>query len=428
MLGERRIYMDKIRDSKDVQPLDASKLYLSVGKHFDQQPASVQRVLQEIAKGELKEDAFSEALMVGEKRFLFAKKSPDCYIYFLAQDKDMPNKWKSRGFFFSNSDHQFKCAAGTRRDGSDMKGEEDNPLHHYVQSGKIAKQLYKYFNAISDTDGPGRGTGLTNNLPNFETGEYTDEFELKEDYLELRNPEWRSFQKKCQDFFNGEYEYLVQKSCGMRKGMNECFFEEYFNEHPPKDPILADLLHEWNCLREIYENVDTESEIANAKFLKKQWMLKYPERVGEYMRKRFAEPMPETLLPDFSKTNIVDSYEKGESSENPKDHICIEEYEVKSPEGDHLVFAMARNDAGQVYIDNIYDPRVGITDYGTYEKIVNMGHLVYKPNDYLEQAFGISEQDKERVGRNYVDITRLWERIPVIGQYKEELKRRGVMT
>jgi hypothetical protein len=82
-----------------------------------------------------------------------------------------------------------------------------------------------------------------------------------------------------------------------------------------------------------------------------------------------------------------------------------------------------------VYIDNIYDPRVGMNDYGIPEKITQMGHLVYKPEDYESQVrLGVPEKYLgKRTAGGYVDISALWEKIPVIKNFKEELKKRGVL-
>jgi len=110
-------------------------------------------------------------------------------------------------------------------------------------------------------------------------------------------------------------------------------------------------------------------------------------------------------------------------------NIYIEEYKVNSPEGDEIIFAMARDEKGRIYIDNIYDPRVGVNDYGIPSQIIQMGHLVYKPEDYAVQCtFGFPEKyNRGQESSSYRDISALWENIPVIKNYKEELIRRGVL-
>jgi hypothetical protein len=89
---------------------------------------------------------------------------------------------------------------------------------------------------------------------------------------------------------------------------------------------------------------------------------------------------------------------------------------------------MAYDDKGRVYIDNIYDPRVEIGDYGIPSEIVQMGHLVYKPEDYRQQTYAIPEKYlNDKTSHKYIDISALWENIPVIKKFKEELKKRGVL-
>jgi len=133
------------------------------------------------------------------------------------------------------------------------------------------------------------------------------------------------------------------------------------------------------------------------------------------------------MAPDFSEENVVNQYVKNKDRENP---IYVEEYEVDDSEGDKLLFAMARDEKGNVYIDNIYDPRVGITNYGTMKKIANMGYLVYKPEDYYTMStIGFPKDCREESlsDQDYVNINLLWKRIPLIKKYVEELVKRNIM-
>ena len=125
-----------------------------------------------------------------------------------------------------------------------MKGEESNPLHHYVQSGKIDKEIYKVLDNIQKGE-PGQTlAGLDNNLPGGFMGEiqFQDEFELKENFLELKNPEWNKFQKWRQGFYYGDYRNLVQvpfvspKDKTLEKPDGSYFrFDEYLDQNPPID-------------------------------------------------------------------------------------------------------------------------------------------------------------------------------------------------
>ena len=145
----------------------------------------------------------------------------------------------------------------------------------------------------------------------------------------------------------------------------------------------------------------------------------YNKNVGQYLERSFKTELPKGMSPDFSIGNRISTYNKGT-------YITVEEYKAKSPEGDELIFAMARDKRGHVYIDNIYDPRVGITDYGTQNEIANMGYMVYKPIDYTSQVFGIPFKYKKNPNSKYTDINNLWQTIPVIKRYKEELISRGI--
>ena len=160
----------------------------------------------------------------------------------------------------------------------------------------------------------------------------------------------------------------------------------------------------------------------------------YWNNIGKYFERLFASiNMPKDMMPDFSISNRVDSYTKKDTSRDDDDFkydIHVEEYKVKSPEGDELVFAMAYDDGGRVYIDNVYDPRVGMSDYGTMNEITQMGILVYKPEDYPFQVSGIPQKYLKTVKRkghgDRIDMNALWRTIPVIKKYKEELIRRGI--
>jgi len=165
---------------------------------------------------------------------------------------------------------------------------------------------------------------------------------------------------------------------------------------------------------------------------------KYDECVTSYLEKVFfgkeskempypQEKMlkiPAGMMPNFSISKRIDSYEKKDlqGEGNP---ITIEEYEVKSPEGDRIIFAMAQDKKGRVYIDNVYSPEVGMSSYGTPAKICQMGILVYKPEDYNKQVFGISKYTKEADSYKYTDISNFFANIDIIKKYKEELNRRA---
>lgn len=127
--------------------------------------------------------------------------------------------------------------------------------------------------------------------------------------------------------------------------------------------------------------------------------------------------MESGFVPNF-KQKAIDKYIKTDG----KSKINIEVFKNKSPEGDVLCWEMATDDKGRVYVDNIYDPSVGIDSYGTVKKKANMGMLVYKPEDYIKQSLSIPEKYKKESGGVYVDISKLLEESIVIKKYKESKK------
>jgi hypothetical protein len=147
----------------------------------------------------------------------------------------------------------------------------------------------------------------------------------------------------------------------------------------------------------------------------------FKQQVGKILERKFSETLPRDLCPYFNRA-AIDGYAKKDGNET----IYVEEYKVTSPEGDELIFAMAHDTLGRTYIDNIYDPRVGMDSYGTLRKKCNMGHLVYKPDDYKEQTFGIPEKYiKDTGSAHYYDISALWLLSEPVRKYRESLERRS---
>jgi len=119
------------------------------------------------------------------------------------------------------------------------------------------------------------------------------------------------------------------------------------------------------------------------------------------------------FIPDFNQ-DPVKKYIKTDG----QNKIKIEVFENKSPEGDTLYWEMATDDKGRTYIDNIYDPTVGIDSYGTPNKKTNMGMLIYKPEDYNEQVAFVPKKYTENL-EDYVDISRLIGLLEPIKMYKD---------
>jgi hypothetical protein len=81
---------------------------------------------------------------------------------------------------------------------------------------------------------------------------------------------------------------------------------------------------------------------------------------------------------------------------------------------------MAQDEFGRTYIDNIYDPRVGIDSYGTPKKKTNFGMLIYKPEDYSSQVTFVPPKYKKPIpDSQYIDISSLTELSLPVRMYKQ---------
>ena len=409
--------------------------------HIREQPQSVQDIVRETRKNTPDAIPFYTTRNIQGKNFMFTEANSD-KVLALVQDQKNPNKFKTRVFRFSGSDHQWKAYPGKRADETgSMKGEEDHPLHHYVQSAKLHKDIYKIINTLPQkyvSYSASKYIPIAKGKENNFTGRYADELEFKENYLTLENLEWRAFQKYCQEFYKiydrfvgsaeashnfsldgGLYKWTVKlQSIPEFREIKK--FIEYVNErytHRNKPEF-----------KESIKDTNLYALNASDNVMQKKLTEVYDENISSYIERGFKEVFPSSMLPDFSLKNRTDSYEKPGLSQRSTQGIKIEEYTVKSPDGDVLVFAMAYDQKGRVYIDNIYDPRVGMNDYGTLNKICQMGHLVYKPEDYEEQAdFGFPQKYiNPKNNGAYTDVSKLWENLAPIKKFKEELIRRGV--
>lgn len=420
-----------------------SNIFKEIEFNIKDQPESVQKIFQE------DKDKFKTFATINGKDFIFTDigGNDENRILALVRDENNSNKWKTRLFRISGSDNQWKSYPGKRENGDIMKGSEDDPLHHYVQSAKLDKEMYKIISTITTVENTTlKGSSAKKNYGLYipqksykEPSIFLNEFEFKENQLELKNKEWDNYQKYSQKFFRqfmslkdssininpnkNNYDFIKRNSESLLKIKNgpQDFFKKMAN-------AFDELYQQKEVKKLIENNQDYKIDLSNLNNLNtsdsfKKFAKKYQEGLGEFFEWGFSScfvgGIPESLIPNFSKNKIVDSYQKGD--------INIEEYEVKSPEGDDLIFAMAHDKKGRVYIDNIYDPRVGMNDYGVPNQICQMGHLVYKPEDYDSQVFGIPEKYKKPGHGNYVDISALWENIPIIKNFKEELIKRGTL-
>ena len=87
------------------------------------------------------EDKFYTSVEIDNKQFMFTQLNGGDVMSWV-EDKQNPGKWKTRLFRFSKSDHQWKSLPGEQMTEL-YEGDENSPLHHYVQSAKLDKRIYK---------------------------------------------------------------------------------------------------------------------------------------------------------------------------------------------------------------------------------------------------------------------------------------------
>lgn len=406
----------------------------SIESNMHLQPQSLQDIWSNV------KDKICKKVEIQNQNFLFTNVSLGIRNQLAAfvQDKNNKDIWKTRVFRHSSSDHQWKSYPGKRENGDIMKGEESNELHHYVQSAKLHKDIYKIIESLQKVkENVHYSEYIPKQAKKYKGGKYENEFEFKENYETLKNKEWAQFQNFAIKIFRYVYERFVTQA-------------GHFNNF-----TLDGDLYKWLIALESAQelkNIKDELEKLNRDFKQKHLLEKnnlyemdrigtekpelkkfldsYKENIGQYVEKIFKEKLPDSMIPDFSK--CIDKYEKTDINNHDKNNIHIEEYKVESPDGDELVFAMAYDDKGRVYIDNIYNSKSKMNSYGTIEPITQMGYLVFKPEDYYNQTtIGIPEKyliTPSHDSDDYVDISALWATIPVIKLYKQELIKRGVLN
>jgi hypothetical protein len=426
------LFLQAQQEGQIEKSLELGKILTDIETNITEQPESLQKVWNEV-KGK-----FVKAVEIQNKNFIFTHVSSGIrdQVLALVQDEQNPKKWKTRVFRFSGSDYQWKSYPGKRDNGDIMKGDEDNPLHHYVQSAKLHKDVYKVIDSLPVVD---ENIHYSEYVPkkskDGKGGRFEKEFEFKEEYQTLKNKEWASYQDFCQRFFKG-YERFVSganhfKNFTLDGGLHKWLesltsIAEFRNIKEELEKLNINPKYKQELEK---TNLGRMDRIGDEKPELKNFLEVYKKNIGSYVEKCFKARFPETMLPDFSIGNRTDAYFKPDiNTRTKKEGITVEEYKVENTEGDILVFAMAYDSKGRVYIDNIYDPRVSASDYGTVEKITQMGHLVYKPEDYASQvAYGVPEKYIKESDSDYIEINSLWENIPVIKKFKEELISRGVL-
>ena len=415
-------------EKKEDGPLDLSIVLSTIESSLLEQPEPVRLAFEQLRS------KWEKAERIDGKVFVFAHSLSGYAVPALVSDEVDSNKFHFRTFRASSSDAQWKAVPGMRADDwSYMKGDENDANHHYVQSAKLDKRVYQAIDTLSEikmTEGDMREL-----IPRQAVGggwaRYGEEFTFKEDQIELKNPEWKSYQVQAQRLYD-QYDILQNRKTFDRKAGAYILVCE-----------LADTIDEFAGVKQLYDRIldgDNSDEVY------REFQDLYHLVVQQYLEKQFASLVPpEGMVPSFLRENIVDTYTKKDLSPDGKEDkpaTTIEEYKSTTPEGDELVWAMAHDGEGRVYIDNIYDPRVGISDYGTIKSIANMGMLVYKPKDYTDSTAGIPDkykkpvfeyvtdkrvdppQLKEQESAHYADISAFLEILPPIKAYKDAIAAR----
>ncbi len=377
-------------------------------------------------------------------------------ILALTFDLNKPDELKTRFWRISGSDNQWKSIPGFRPDGRQfMKGDEGNNDHHYVQSGKLNPEIYSMLNQVSTHEANGANLPQLTEFMPIKGGRFNSELEVKEEHVHLQNPEWDEYQQKMRYAYkayeqfvtnnrkpvdlasDGELVKTIRKqidSANTHNNKESSYFKfkPFLQELTKLDSEIsslmggsADDITQAGELESALKSIDlTQATHANPKVA--HLVEVYQQSVGDFIENVAKIKTPESIKPNFDQANIKSRYFKPNPPGQQDTGIWVEEYEAESTNGDTIRWAMAHDSQGRVYVDNVYDPQVGPTNYGTLSKIVNMGFLVYKPEDYKNQTIGIPDKYKDNPDGKYVSISRLWsENVPIIKAYAEELERRA---
>ena len=392
-----------------------------IEERYEKQPEGVRRVLT------VDGNAFGSCdtgYEIDGITFYFSEKRGN-EILALVKSKGQ-EEYVIRAFRMSESDRQWKACPGYRTNGSGyLKGDEGHPSHHYVQSSKLDRRLYELIQMqpqASSEEKFKKGMYLPRIGKNGNPPEREEEFEFSEENVEFKSDKWKEVQNILQFMLQMQ---TVLGNENSSKGISS------------KDPIGQFCLHyagefeETKKIKAVYEELisvigEEESKKISLEVLKDSKESRLKDFLDSYettLRTFFTlsqqlvneKMLKSNMVPEFSEATKRGEYMKGK--------IKIEEFNHVSPEGDHIVFAMASDERGRVYVDNVFDPSVPIDSYGTPSLKCNMGILVYKPIDYTAQTFGlpIVKFGNDWMNR-YKDISSYWKNFEVVKRYKDFLK------
>jgi len=395
--------------------------FLKEKEIFEKQPTGVKIALEDC------DEAFVKSCEIDGVQFILSERRGH-KIMALVRDPQSQDVFQVRYFRMSGSDHQWKAVPAYRADESNstMKGDENDPLHHYVQSAKLDKRLYALLDQLPENKNRSFDTSYI--MPSVGKKGFMqrqNEFVFSEKNVELQSKSWAEVQaglRKMNDW------YTILGSENRNEGIGPSNSVGTFCTKFPAMKGLSELKPLQKAYEELVSKIGEEklskTKIRDAKYSKEyiltNFFMLYQEGLQKFFKaaqSRYSKVMEERgMIPEFSIANRRDTYKKG--------NILVEEFTVVSKEGDVLVWAMAQDEKGRVYVDNVYDPLMPIDTYGTPSLKCNMGFIVYKPEDYTVQTMTIPSDMKEKSKEPYTDISKFFEGFSIIQRYKEYLNKK----
>lgn len=126
------------------------------------------------------------------------------------------------------------------------------------------------------------------------------------------------------------------------------------------------------------------------------------------------------FLPDFRRP-AMSTYTSEHTILGP---VQIEEFPAEI-DGRTVMWSMASDDEGRVWIENVYFPDSNISSYGNRSEVLDMGIMTSKPLDYRQQADMLQQESERRelvvngTPHDYVDITPALDNLLPIAFYRE---------
>lgn len=403
---------------------------------LSKQPESTKIVLSDNV---LKESLRKHVIEIDGKIWLFS----DVYkngVVALVNTEENPDIYRPRFFRVSSSDHQFKVHPGLRErlskliPGDLMKGGESSPEHHYVQSNKLHPNILVALQSLPTSNNNNYSSPRINEfLPEiisrkpFLTSR-SEDFTFSEEQVNIKDQDWKMLKRLMMENFD------IYSDISVSTHFSVTQLYELVNRIKKSTLNKMDILNNQNLLslEQIYQNLSPEDKTQSflhlinsdtASTIQRSFINGISTLFSNTIEKMMTFDgsldvvMEKThFVPDFSQPPV-------KTYQLSRGEIYVEEYDQVSSSGDHLRWAMARDKKGRVYINNIYDPREKIDDYGTPHRKANFGILVYKTEDYQSQTTFINDKYKKE-SDDYIDISLLMERQYPIKKYKEALEKR----